>query len=660
MSSESKSSVFNEGAQFDTRRTRLDSALAATWPWLVMGLLNAVIVALKPVHYGSIHTRVVQIIYDLGHHAFLASLGYAFGLTIERLPKRRRVWTVATVLAVGAVIVGCHSLAPDLVGLGERLAGRQIRPVPYLLAALAALGVPMAAVAGRLLGRRKRRTVAVTLAILLVAFNFRYLRGGHPGIHAFITLFVIALSGAAFVDSALPSAWSGTVRSLRRAVPIFALGGAFTILRAPDAEVQLALGRVETSILSPWADIIWSRRALPPAVVSEDLRPWFEHRVSGIQRAPSDSHPIAANPVVVLVTVDAFRADVLLDERYRDRLPRMNALRDNSVSFVRARSAAPDTRTSLAAIFTSKLFSNLPWTKLYSSIETYAGPYFPEVLTKNGVLTVNFAADFEIASKKRGIVRGFADERVMLPRNGFKFAVAHQVVEAMVARLRESPERAMFFYTHLGDPHAPYDLGGSGVDDQDSYLREIETIDRAIDELMNAMHAPEFAHRSVLILSADHGEFFGEHDRYYHGRTVYDDVVHVPLLINASGIQRAAIQEPVSLLDLGPTILDLFGLGWPSDFMGESLRPALSGSPLARHRPIPMQSRVDYGLVFPDGYKAMVNWSRNWEEVYDLNRDPQERLNLRDRYPVLAEQYLALLKHYFNTHAYLKPDGDPF
>jgi hypothetical protein len=338
----------------------------------------------------------------------------------------------------------------------------------------------------------------------------------------------------------------------------------------------------------------------------------------------------------------------------------MTGLLDASLLFSQARSTAPDTRTSLAAVFTGRLFSNLPWSKLYSSIETYGGPYFPEILTRNGILTVNFAADYEIASEKRGVVRGFSEERIMLPSPGAKLALAHDVVRAMVARLRENPERSMFIYTHLGDPHAPYDLGGKGEDDLDSYLKEVETVGKAIGELRSALDEPEFAKRSMLILSADHGEFFGEHGYYYHGRTVYDVAVRVPLLVKASEIGRRQISDPVSLLDLGPTILDCFGLGWPSDFMGETLRPLIMGGAGPQNRPIPLQSRVDYGLVFPDGYKAMANWSRNWEEVYDLNRDPNERLNLRDRDIELSSERTALLKQYFNSHVRRKPDGNKF
>jgi hypothetical protein len=628
-------------------------------PWLVLGGINAVVVALRPLHYVSTQARVVQIFYDLGHHASLACLAYSFALVGDWLPQQRRIWTRVTFVLVMAAI-GCHSLMPDLVGLGERLAGQQIRWVPYLLAAIGALCVPAAFVLGQWLAHRGWRLAALPLAALLVGFNFRFLRGSHPGIHTFAALSAAALTSAALHGIELPMRWRGAARRARFAVPVLATGGAITIFRAPSAEVQLALARVDTALLSPVTDILWKRDDLPVASVPEALARWFERRTPGSLMGPTSGRPIAPNPVVVLVTIDAVRGDLILDERNSDRLPSLTTLRNESVFFPQARSTAPDTRTSLAAVFTGKLFSGLPWTKLYSSIETYTGPYFPEILTRNGVVTINFAADYEIASQKRGVVRGFSEERTMRPSAGAKLPLARDVVAAVIARLRETPERAMFFYTHLEDPHAPYDLGGKGKDDRDSYLKEVETVGKALMDLRAALEATEFAGRAVLIVSADHGEFFGEHGYYHHGRTLYDEVVRVPLLIKASGMGPRRVSDAVSLLDLGPTILDLFGMAWPSDFMGETLRPMLTGAPAPRNRPIPLQSRINYGLVFPDGYKAMVNWSRNWEEVYHLGTDPGERLNLRDRDPSLADQRIALLRRYFNTHVTAKANGEPF
>jgi hypothetical protein len=628
-------------------------------PWLLLGALNAGVMALRPIHYGTVHTRVLQILYDLGHHAALASLAYGFGVGVIRLPTSRAVWATAA-LAAMSIVVGCHALAPDLVGLGERIARKQIGWVPYFLAVSASLSVPMAAVIGRTLAKRRLRAAGLVLALVLVACNFRYLRGSHPGVHTFLTLQAAALASAVLLHLELPAGWSSVLHRARRYILVLAAGGAIAVGRAPDAEVRIALARVNTSVLSPMMDIIWKRPELPPVTVPEELRPWFQPRLAGGVVGPSSAVPIAPNPVVILLTVDALRADLFLDAQYAARLPQMTAFRDNSVFFSQARSTAPDTRTSLAAIFTGKLFSELPWTELYASIETYRGPYFPERLTSRGVLTVNFAADYEIASKKRGVVRGFAEERIMLPSPGAKLALAHEVIKAIIARLGEEPERAMFFYSHLGDPHAPYDLGGKGEDDRDSYVREVETVGRAIGELRRALKAPEFADRSVLILSADHGEFFGEHGYYYHGRTVYDDVVRVPLLISAPGIAPRQITAPVSLLDLGPTILDMFGVGWPSDFMGETIRPVIAGDNPWPNRPIPVQSRLDYGLVFSDGHKAMVNWSRNWEEVYNLNTDPDEKLNRRDRDVAAADQRIGLLREYFNAHARTRPDGRKF
>jgi arylsulfatase A-like enzyme len=191
-------------------------------------------------------------------------------------------------------------------------------------------------------------------------------------------------------------------------------------------------------------------------------------------------------------------------------------------------------------------------------------------------------------------------------------------------------------------------------------VREVALVDKALGNLIQALGAAEFSERCVLIVSADHGEFFGEHGYYYHGQTLYDEVVRVPLIINAPGLTHKRITEPVSLLDLGPTILEIFGVSAASDAASETLWPLIAGSGTRQRRPIPLQSRVSYGLVFPDGYKVTVNWRRHWEEVYDLHADPEERSNLRDRDRRLGDERISLLRQYFNNHAKRRPDGQPF
>jgi choline-sulfatase len=102
----------------------------------------------------------------------------------------------------------------------------------------------------------------------------------------------------------------------------------------------------------------------------------------------------------------------------------------------------------------------------------------------------------------------------------------------------------------------------------------------------------------------------------------------VPLWIRIPELDPRVIDTQVSLMDLGPTILDLMGAATPGSFMGQSLVPALRGLPLELSRPLGAEGRLKQALVFPDGIKAVRDQRTYTQEVYDLNNDPGETNNL--------------------------------
>ena len=91
------------------------------------------------------------------------------------------------------------------------------------------------------------------------------------------------------------------------------------------------------------------------------------------------------------------------------------------------------------------------------------------------------------------------------------------------------------------------------------YLAEIKVADAQIGALAKVL-ALRFGGRGYLIVTSDHGEAFGEHQTREHSKTIYEELVRVPLLIRGPGVAAGRIDERVGLIDLGPTILDLFGV----------------------------------------------------------------------------------------------------
>jgi Flp pilus assembly protein TadD len=138
------------------------------------------------------------------------------------------------------------------------------------------------------------------------------------------------------------------------------------------------------------------------------------------------------------------------------------------------------------------------------------------------------------------------------------------------------------------------------------------------------------------VFTADHGEGLGEHGEDTHGVFLYQSTLHVPLIVSAPGRWPAArrVAGLASTADIVPTVLDLVGLpsGTPMD--GRSLGPLVSGQAL-RDRPVPLESEFgldSYGWAPLVGLTdGRLKWSGAPEpELYDLQRDPQERVNVHD------------------------------
>lgn len=173
-------------------------------------------------------------------------------------------------------------------------------------------------------------------------------------------------------------------------------------------------------------------------------------------------------------------------------------------------------------------------------------------------------------------------------------------------------------------------------------------VDAQVGRLLRWLDASPLADRTAIVIMSDHGEAFGEHNTTQHSKTLYDELIRVPFLIRAPGVEPRRVQVPVSLIDLGPTVLDLMGQATPAQFMGESLVPFLRGNDVELTRPILAEGRLKQTLVLPDGLKVIVDNQTHSVELYDLTTDPNELDTLADT-PRLDEP-LFLLRKFFEVH----------
>jgi hypothetical protein len=302
----------------------------------------------------------------------------------------------------------------------------------------------------------------------------------------------------------------------------------------------------------------------------------------------------------------------------------------------------------MGSVFAGRYSNQLRWRKRDGVSFLYEpGPRLAELVSQAGVATISLPLLHRISSES-GVGRGFrSEERKDLP--------AKAIVDRIIALTRRV-DGPTFLYAHFGEPHAPY--GGKGTPMQ-RYVKDVARVDRELGRLVRHLDDTGLSKRTLLVVGADHGEAFGEHGAPFHATIVYEEVARIPLLVRGPGVLAREIREPVSLLDVTPTILDAFGIETPGSFMGQSLLPLVAGQEKRLERPIAICSAGGLAALYvPGGNKKVILDSRRRTiEVYDLERDPDERVNLVDKLNLVdnGDQEVAraieITKFFFQNHA---------
>ncbi len=391
---------------------------------------------------------------------------------------------------------------------------------------------------------------------------------------------------------------------------------------------------------------------------------------------------------VVLVVVDTLRADHLGAYGYeRPTSPAIDRWAASAAVFEHAFAPSPWTLPSIASMLTGRLPTehgagvdrkdelpegtphNQRFQRLGDGIVTLAEIFSAEgyatgALINNSFLHPRFELD-----------RGF-DSYDYAPGRGKKSRRADEVVDLALQWIadREGP---YFLLVHIFDPHWPYAapegfrgsfLGkrtlrsgelkevraalraGEPIDLDAfaaAYDEEIAFTDRELGRLLEGLG--EAGDEPVVFLTSDHGEEFGEHGGFEHGHTVYNELLQVPLILSGPGISAGRSREPVTLLDLGPTLLDAAGLEVPQGFSGRSL---LNRQAAASERLL-IAERTLYGAE----KQALIRWpfkliwspGRSKSALYDLERDFAETRDLGSQDPDRARRMAGSLDRVLAT-----------
>ncbi len=402
---------------------------------------------------------------------------------------------------------------------------------------------------------------------------------------------------------------------------------------------------------------------------------------------------------VLLIGVDTLRADKMSVFGYKKpNTPNLERLAARGVKFSHCRSQAPWTLPSFSSILTSLYPSQHgagrgghdEWTPIDPGTVSIA-----EVLARVGYETQAITANF-LVSPTYGLDQGFEAFRNPGGR-GWSLESVDIDVPGVVRFLETHRNTPFLLFWHIMDPHLPYVTGEEvrrrfvdaayrgqfrgdppevpfevldprpgrrwfthegpppmpEITDEDRafiedyYAAEVAEMDAAVGAVLDALERLKLCERTIVALVADHGEGLGDHQHYHHGYTLFDDQVHIPLILSVpGGRQGVTIDRPVAAIDLVPMILGALRLRIP-EFMEGVDRLAADApvdDPVIIECPT-YDSSAEKALVLGD-LKYLHDPNFRTEAVYDMRLDPLEMTNALAQHPEFAVKARAALQEF--------------
>ena len=391
----------------------------------------------------------------------------------------------------------------------------------------------------------------------------------------------------------------------------------------------------------------------------------------------------------MLITLDSLRADSLHGQRNGVPLmPYLVNLASQGVEFKNATTAAPWTRPSITSFLTSLYVDAhqvfLATSALPEGIETVA-----TFLKKAGYATCALPIQPNLAPES-GLPQGFDtyDYQPGLPNEA--------TTTLALARLDVLTE-PFFFFIHFKDPHLPSEAPAPypammgypppqldpaerpivenfmpylndhvdyrmGISTTRKFAPLSATAQEAVRTLRDAevRYADDQLRRlldgvdgvqlrfpnTFIIVSADHGDHFWEHDYLGHALTLYEPLMHIPLVIKGPGLSPSTVDTPVGSIDVVPTIAALLGLPARPGWQGRDLFGPLDPQCPVFSRTVGIGGVyvTDLDMVRVGSTKLILNRKSGQAELYDLAADPAEKVNLASKFPEQVDRLTALLE----------------
>jgi arylsulfatase A-like enzyme len=417
-------------------------------------------------------------------------------------------------------------------------------------------------------------------------------------------------------------------------------------------------------------------RGIADSLIAAPFTPAEDGRATALRKALAGAN-------VLLVILDAARAQEFGTYGYtRATTPQIDSIAAEGVVFENAFTPAVYTLAAMPSIWTSQHPDRHHSEVSFSARLPKDRLTLAELLSVRGIATTAFVAN-AVAGRAFGFDRGFAEFNEYFHRRAEVFR------EVVPPWLRANRDKRFFAYLHFREPHFPYDpappfdtmFGAGGpitpaLRGDAEYLKDVNQgrrpfgaeeaahlvrlydgnlayADQEVGAVRKALEAEGLWDKTVVIVAADHGEALHEHGWIGHNVQLYEESIHIPLIVRfpaGTGPAGKRIKALADLLDLAPTIADVFGAlgqgGSDREFQGRSLLPVIEGAP---GKPAVLSRTVwdrPIYAVRDERFKLLYNTRTGETALYDLSEDPRESRDASAREPLRAAYYREALHHW--------------
>lgn len=365
-------------------------------------------------------------------------------------------------------------------------------------------------------------------------------------------------------------------------------------------------------------------------------------------------------PNVILISIDTCRPDYFgCYGRAGGTTPHIDAFAADAVKFSNVVSPVPLTFPAHSSMLTGTyppfhgVHDNIAY-RLADRNTTLA-----ELLKELGYRSAGIVGAF-VMDQQFGIAQGFDHyddefESGMTVPGDYPERLGGDVTGVAVDWLDKQGDQPFFLFLHYFDPHHPYRPPEpfNAIFQDDLYAGEIAYTDHCVGKVLDKLKTLGLYESSVIIVTGDHGEAFGEHGEIEHGYYIYGTTTRVPLIMKTPGSRAGrTVEAKVSLIDIVPTILAQLGAAIPGHIQGHDLTPLLvDENPKLDPRYVYSESltATKYGcsslLGLENDRWKYIQTTR--PELYDLSVDPGQTKNVAGQYPrqvgVLRERLRSML-----------------